>query len=63
MQCGDWVRAFRIASKFPRLGRHRAAILSAHGACVSPGFFEQIGKSPAALIEAGTRALVEKYGK
>ena len=58
---GDTTGALRIAAKFPRLGDHEAAIQRAWMAVKSPDFCRQIGKDPAALIEAGNIALVERF--
>jgi hypothetical protein len=55
MAAGDWPRAFSIASKFARLGPQRAAIMRAQ-ARLSPGLYRQLGRDPAAIIEAGKAA-------
>lgn len=59
---GDWIEALRIASKFPRLGEHKAAITRAWAAAARPEFYRQIGRNPEAEIEAGIIALKERYG-
>jgi len=63
MRAGNWELALRIAARFPRLGHERGAILSGHEAYVNPGFYVQLRKKPAALKEAGKRALIKRYGK
>jgi len=61
MQAGDWGRALSIASKFPQLGPHKAAIMRAQSARLSPGLYEQMGHDPAAVIEAGKAALAARF--
>jgi hypothetical protein len=61
MCAGDWPRAFSIASKFARLGPQRAAIMRAQAARLSPGLYRQLGRDPAAIIEAGKAALRERF--
>ncbi len=58
---GDWEKAISIASKFPVLGKHKAAIMSAHEAYQRPDFQRQVGKNPEQLKAAGIAALKEKY--
>ena len=58
---GDWKKAISIASKFPRLGEHRNAILDAQVAYTNPRFLVQIGKNVDACIEAGKSALIAAY--
>lgn len=62
MASGDWKRAISLASKLPRLDRHRNAILDAQGAYHNARFYVQIGRDPTALIEAGRLALIERFG-
>ena len=62
MAVGDWRNAIRVAARLPRLDKHRAAILDAQGAYENPGFYAQIGKDAATLIEAGAAALRERFG-
>jgi hypothetical protein len=62
MAAGDWRNAIRVAARLPRLDRHRRAILDAQGAYENPGFYAQIGKDAATLIEAGAAALRERFG-
>ena len=61
MRAGDWPRAFRIAGKFARLGPHKAAIMRAQAARLSPAFYRGLGCDPAAIIEAGKAALRERF--
>jgi hypothetical protein len=61
MAANDWPRAFSIASKFARLGPQRAAIMRAQSAALSPGLYRQLGRDPAAIIEAGKAALRERF--
>lgn len=58
---GDWKKALSIAAKFPQLGEHRAAIVTAHECLAHPGFYQQLGKDEAALIEEGKQALRVRY--
>jgi hypothetical protein len=62
MAIGDWRKALSIAARFPRLGEHDEAIRRAHEAAQRPEFQRQLGRCPAALVEAGKRALSERYG-
>lgn len=59
----EWRRAISLAARLPRLDCHRQAILDAHGAYNTPGFYEQIGKDPVDLIKAGKAALQERFAK
>jgi len=63
MQTGEWHKAIKYAAKFPRLGEHRDAILTASSALLSPRFYVSLGKDPDKLIEAGIAALKERYAK
>lgn len=58
---GDWHGALRIAAKFPQLGEHKRAITTGYEAATRPNFYLQIGKDPAALVEAGKQALRARY--
>ena len=58
---GDWKKAVSIASKFPRLGEEKAAIMRAHTAFTNPSFLEQLGKNVDECIEAGKLALIARY--
>ena len=62
MADGDWRKAIAQAAKLPRMGKHRNAILDAHGAFVRPKWVKQIGKDVPTLIAAGIAALTEKFG-
>lgn len=62
MRADDWPQAIRLAAKFPRLGPQAKAIMQANEALQRPAFQRQLGRCPAALIEAGKAALKERYG-
>jgi hypothetical protein len=62
MQAGEWQEAIRLAARFPRLDRHRDAILSAHSAYTNPRFVVQLGKDLDALKDAGRAALIDRFG-
>ena len=61
MRSDDWPRAFRIASKFARLGPQKAAIMRAQAARLSPGFYRGLRQDPAAIIEAGKAAMRARF--
>lgn len=61
MRKGDWASAVTFASRFPRLGAQRDAILSAASALLSPRFYKSIGKDPDKLVAEGIAALKERY--
>lgn len=61
METGHWREALALAARFPNLGQHRNAIKDAHEAFEHPRFFEQIGKNPHAVIQAGVDALKSRY--
>jgi hypothetical protein len=61
MEAGEWRKAIACAARLPVLGKHREAILDAHGAYVRPKWALQIGKDPDALIAAGIIALKDKF--
>jgi glycine/D-amino acid oxidase-like deaminating enzyme len=63
MQAGRWQEALRIAARFPRLGEHRAAIVTAHEAWTHPGFYRQLGRDIEQLRTAGQQALCDRFGK
>jgi len=63
MRTGDWPAALSLASKFPRLGPHGAAIKRAHAACCWPDFYRQLGRDPEGLVRTGIQALKERYGR
>lgn len=58
---GNYRKALAIAARFPQLGPIREAVLSAHGAYVSPNFYQQVGKDVEALKQAGIEALRTHY--
>lgn len=58
---GDYKKALAIASKFPRLGNEKDAIVTAHECIVNPTFYKQLGYDIEARIGAGLYALVRKY--
>lgn len=61
MRAGEWNKALKFAAKFPRLGQHRDAILTASSALLAPRFYEGMGRDPQALVAAGVAALKERY--
>lgn len=63
MAAGNWKRAISLASKLPRLDRHRNAILDAQGAYQNARFYVQIGKDPDTLIASGRLALIQRFGE
>lgn len=62
MASGAWQQAIRLAAKFPRLDKHRNAILDAHEAYTNPRFMTQIGKDLEQVKAAGKAALIERFG-
>lgn len=63
MAAGQWQQAISLASRFPRLGEHRNAILDAQGAYTNPRFLVQLGKDPEQLIAGGRAALLARFGE
>lgn len=63
MRENSWVEAIKLAAKFPRLGEHRNAILSASSALLSPNFYISMGKNPEDIFNTGVIALREKYAQ
>jgi hypothetical protein len=61
MRNDDWSRALPLASSFPRLGEHRAAIVRAHEAIAHPGFYSQLGLDEATIVDEGIAALRARY--
>lgn len=61
MQSGDWHAAIKFAAKFPRLDKHRDAILSASSALLSPDFYSSMGRDVDAIVAAGVAALKDRY--
>jgi hypothetical protein len=57
----NWQGALRIAAKFADLGEHKAAIVRGHEAHSNARFAVQLGRDPAADIEAGIQALCARY--
>lgn len=62
MAAGDMRRAVLMAAKFADLGAERDAIHKAREGYLRPEFQWQIGRDPAALIEAGAAAMRRRYG-
>lgn len=62
MRNGQWQEAIRLAARFPRLDKHRDAILSAHMAYTNPRFVVQLRKDTEALKLAGQQALLDRFG-
>jgi len=62
MAADDWRLAVRIAAKFARLGEARDAVLRGQEAFERPEFQRQLGRDPAAIIEAAKAALRTRYG-
>lgn len=58
---GDQIKAISLASKFPRLGDIRDAVLDAQMAVTNPRFARQIGKCPDSLIARGWAAICAQY--
>jgi hypothetical protein len=58
-----WLEALRLASRFPRLGEHKSAIIRGYEAWVHPDFYQQLGFDVSAIITEGKKALLERYGK
>ncbi|HEX9432418.1 MAG TPA: hypothetical protein VF936_06480 [Burkholderiales bacterium] len=63
MTADDWPLAFAIAARFPRLGKHEAAIRRAHEAYWHRKFYAQLGYDIDELLAAGRAALIERYGR
>lgn len=63
MSAGRWQQAISMASRFPRLGEHRNAILDAQGAYTNPRFLVQLGKDPEAIKISGKAALLARFGE
>lgn len=60
---GNWARALSLAAKFADLGSHKERIVRGHEAGAHPGFYSQLGKDPAALVQDGILALQERYSE
>ena len=61
MRSENWPRALRLASTFPSLGEHKAAIVRAHEALAHPGFYPQLGLDEATILDEGIAALRARY--
>lgn len=61
MRREDWASALRLAASFPRLGKHKAAIVRAHEVLAHPGFYAQLGFDEDRVLEKGIAALRERY--
>lgn len=62
MRAERWTEALAYAAKFPDLGEWDAAIRRGHQAGWAPDFYRQIGRDPAAMVQAGITALRARYG-
>ena len=58
---GNFLTVIAIAKRFPRLGKYRDAILLAQGCISNPSFYEQLGYNIEETIQAGIKAIEEKY--
>lgn len=63
MENEQWNKALSLAAKFRDLGAHKEAITRGHNAATNPAFYRQLGKAPETLVEAGIKALKERYLK
>lgn len=54
-------KALAMAAKFPRLGKHKDAIVLGHEARVHRDMYKQLGKDPDKLVADGIKALIKKY--
>ena len=61
MRSGRWEAAIKYAARFPRLGEHRDAILTASSALLSPGMYRDMGRDTEAIAAAGRTALMARY--
>ena len=61
MAAGRRAEAVRLAASFPRLDKHRTAILDARTAYTNPRWLAQLGIDPEAAKEAGHAALRERF--
>ena len=61
MAAGQWAEAIRLAASFPRLDKHRTAILDARTAYTNPRWLTQLGIDPETAKEAGHAALRERF--
>jgi len=59
---GEYRAALRMAANFPRLpAKERNTIRTAWAACSNPNLYDQMGKDPATLVQAGVQALRRVY--
>lgn len=61
MAANEWPKALALAAKFHDLGAHKKEITQGHAAVVNPAFYRQIKQDPEKLIDAGIKALKERY--
>lgn len=61
MAADRWAEAVRVAASFPRLDKHRNAILDARTAYTNPRWLTQLGIDPEAAKAAGQAALRERF--
>lgn len=61
MESGKWQQALALAAKFHDLGDHKKQITRAHDALQNPELYKQMGKNPMELLQAGIKALKERY--
>ena len=61
MAAGRWAEVVRLAASFPRLDKHRTAILDARTAYTNPRWLAQLGIDPETVKEAGHAALRERF--
>ena len=61
IRSADWPSALRLASSFPRLGEHKAAIVRAHEVLAHPGFYAQLGFDETSIFDKGIAALRARY--
>lgn len=59
---GREIEALRIAAKFPILGDDKADITRGWAAYQAPGFYREIGRDPAKLVQLGVDAVRARYG-
>jgi len=61
-EAGNKAEALKIAARFPRLPpEHKTAIQRGMEALQRPEFQRQLGRDPAALLEAGYKAVQAAY--
>lgn len=57
----QWYEALKIASKFPRLGNEKVAIVRAYECIVHPQFYLSLGYNLDEQIDLGITALCKRY--